>query len=178
LVDDSSSSTSDDVEFKTGIVKFYIRQKSYGFLKADGDGAEFFCHRSSIVSPYSPSESPFHPYLKGGERVRFKVEADADKPLLKAVNLTFEDGTEIPLYRDDFMKHFNRVVYNRLGEAVFEIMAKEGLDDDEKIAQVFVAYSKAAEQVEMAKNRVESGAPPLSNPSQAFSSPNKGEGGM
>lgn len=63
----------------TGIVKWYDREKGYGFISCD-DGNDVFAHHSQIKEK-GPDKD-----LKEGESVSFDIENGEKGPL--AVNIT------------------------------------------------------------------------------------------
>jgi cold shock CspA family protein len=125
--DDDVDDTNQLVQqpYLTGTIKFYLREKLYGFIIPDdpmaaGGNAEVWFHRSGIQSPLSFQESPTRPYLRQRERVKFRLqpressgnadttaEVDADgkkeenirKQNATAVDVIFENGSEVPLFR-------------------------------------------------------------------------------
>jgi cold shock CspA family protein len=80
----------------TGRVKFYGRKTCYGFIVPDNTSSNhandddqddshsydkgIYVHRNGIQSNLSASESPHHPYLLTGERVKFQVVQDMSPP--------------------------------------------------------------------------------------------------
>jgi cold shock CspA family protein len=104
----STTSTPDsgsvDSEFVTGTVKFYLRDRLFGFITADdplkAGAAEIWVHRTSIDCPHSFEEFPNRPYLYKNERVKFRVvPAEGETQTPKAIDLRFENGRQVPLFR-------------------------------------------------------------------------------
>jgi len=83
---------------ETGVVKFYLRRKAYGFIIRDSTGEEAFVHRTSIVG--AQEGDPFNPFLISGERLKFSIEQGNDGKII-ASSVTFEDGSMVPKIRDD-----------------------------------------------------------------------------
>ena len=92
----------DDSDYLTGTVKFYLRDRLYGFIVPDdpllAKTNELWCHRTGIVSSKTFDESPSRPYLRNKERVKFRVQA-SDKKTPVAVDIVFENGRPVPLFR-------------------------------------------------------------------------------
>ncbi len=53
----------EDNNIKTGTVKFFNRDKNFGFIKIDDTGEEIFVHSSGLVNE-----------VKENDKVRFKLE--------------------------------------------------------------------------------------------------------
>jgi cold shock CspA family protein len=97
----------------TGTVKFYLRDKLYGFIIPDdpmeiGGHNEVWFHRSGIQSSYSYQESPARPYLRQRERVKFRLlprepvaenQETNGKLSATAVDIVYENGRLVPLFR-------------------------------------------------------------------------------
>eukprot|EP00591_Stephanopyxis_turris_P002681 CAMPEP_0195520224 /NCGR_PEP_ID=MMETSP0794_2-20130614/16434_1 /TAXON_ID=515487 /ORGANISM="Stephanopyxis turris, Strain CCMP 815" /LENGTH=126 /DNA_ID=CAMNT_0040649535 /DNA_START=82 /DNA_END=458 /DNA_ORIENTATION=+ len=86
---------------EVGRVKFYRKDKTYGFITSDTDGDDIFVHRSSIVG--APEDDLFHPFLRRGERIKFK-RSDNTNGKVVAKDVTFEDGSNVPVYRSEYVK--------------------------------------------------------------------------
>ncbi len=54
-----------------GRVKWFSRQKGYGFIIVEGSGEEIFVHRTDLEGVYS---------LKEGQEVEFEIEATSKGP--------------------------------------------------------------------------------------------------
>jgi len=147
------SSDTDKGDFLTGKVKFYLRDKAYGFIVPDGDASqEIWVHRTSLDTPHSPEKFPTRPYLLRDERVKFRVERAAGKSD-KAADVLFENGRQVPLFRKNYHASVVRGEMHRLGETVFEILKDEDLSDDERMEQIKLAGKTAEENVSVAAER-------------------------
>ena len=100
-------SSSRRLSTHTGTVKFYRRQKAYGFIVVDGGSddsgssvpAEVFVHRTSINARDDAKGNMFYPFLIHGERVTFDIEVLEGQNRQVAKGLTFEDGSIVPTVR-------------------------------------------------------------------------------
>lgn len=128
-----------------GTVKFYLRNKAYGFLEVDSPDLangekEVFVHRSSFLTEHSIKDGFIsRPFLNEGERVRFRLEPNnskddvdskdgAKKPSMRAKEVTFEDGKQIPLYRKNYATTVVKSELLRLGSLVLQIMESSDAD--------------------------------------------------
>ena len=147
---------SSDDEYLTGKVKFYLKDKAYGFVIPDRDPTEsIWIHRTSFDTPHSPVDFPSRPYLMKGERVRFRLEdapPESEKSF-KAIDLKFENGRQVPLYRSNYHASVVRGECRRLGVAVFTIVNDEKLSDEEKLEQIKIAEKTASEIIAQAAER-------------------------
>jgi cold shock CspA family protein len=152
-------SSSDD--FFTGSVKFYVRGKAYGFLipddpsKVPGGATEIWAHRTSFDTPHSADEFGTRPYLYKGERVKFRIQPetrDGDKVAHdKAIDLRFEDGRQVPLFRKNYTPAVKKGETSKLGEFLVEVMKEDSLSDEEimeKIKAALAAYEEAIAKAE------------------------------
>jgi cold shock CspA family protein len=100
-----SNNDASNATYLTGNVKFYLRDRLYGFIIPDdplaaGGHNELWFHRTNIQSPHSFDEFPSRPYLVKHERVKFRVEdKGGDAPNATATDITFENGRQVPLFR-------------------------------------------------------------------------------
>lgn len=131
---------------ETGTVKWYRYQKAYGFIVADNDSADVFVHRSAITG--SDSGDMSNPILKNDERVAFTRIDDNGR--LSAADVTFEDGSIIPTYRDGFEQKAIVAAKRKLGYVAFDAL-EEGGDDAEILAKIKQAFQEAKEKI----NRIE-----------------------
>jgi len=125
-------------DYLSGTVKFYLRDKAYGFITVDdpeaaGGSPDVWVHRTSLDTSYTPEEFPTRPYLYKNERVKFRVVTPEEGGnSLKAVDVKFENGREIPLFRKNYYASFVKGECGRLGESVLEIFGDETLSSDEE----------------------------------------------
>jgi cold shock protein len=127
---------------ETGTVKWYRYQKAYGFIVADNDSADVFVHRSAIAG--SDSGDVSNPILKNDERVAFTRVDDNGR--ISAANVTFEDGTIIPTYRDGFEQKAIVAAKRKFGFVAFDAM-EEGGDDEEILTKIKQAFQETKEKI-------------------------------
>jgi len=138
---------------RSGTVKFYVRNKGYGFIEPDGAGADVFVHRTGIISDLPPEVSSIYPYLKKGERVRFDTVADSG--LDKAVQVTWVSGATIPPLRRNFLGSVHARARKELGDQCYEIMSDEEVNSDEdRLGKVKDAFSYAQSRIRDAEDLV------------------------
>lgn len=82
--------------FATGTVKWFDRQKGFGFIVDDTDSRDVFVHHTSISSQGER-------FLNEGERVKFEVSTDGDRR--SAAHVLGEDGN--PLERSEMDSNSN-----------------------------------------------------------------------
>ena len=145
---------SSEDEYLTGTVKFYIKNKAYGFIISDRDPSEeIWVHRKAIDTPHPTEEFPNRPYLLKDERVRFRVEPGEPGKPPKAVGLQFENGSQIPLFRKNYHLSVVGEVYQQFGAAVQKIMHEEELSDEEKWEQIKASLKTSDETIALAAAR-------------------------
>jgi hypothetical protein len=120
-------------------------EKSNSDPTADNADGSIFVHQTDIQSAkyLDPSKRTLggvaNPYLIRQERVRFRiVEVINDAKDFtfekRAKDVTYEDGSPIPIYRSEYVNNVKKYNYSVLGESVYEAMEteeEEGGDDDE-----------------------------------------------
>lgn len=142
----SSTSTSSDDEFQTGHVKFYKRDKFYGFIApVDKPNEDVFVQRRLIVSDFSFEESPKYPFLRKGDYVRFKlshVKTENGEEKLQAAQVTFANGKKVPPLRPLFLRNTVKGIREDLGKNVYTIM-KDTSNPEEQWQRVQDAWNIA-----------------------------------
>jgi CspA family cold shock protein len=136
----------------TGTVKFYNREKAFGFIQPDGGGADIFVHRSGIVSPLAVEESMRHPYLRQGERVRF--ERKIDSGLDKAMEVTWLNGNPVPPLRKGFRAANIERAKTVLGEQAYTILNDDTLSEEQQNEKIRDAFAFASSIVHNAEQLV------------------------
>jgi len=147
-------STASD-EFQTGSIKFYIREKAYGFIIPDdikaAGSADIWVHRTSFETPHSIEEHPTRPYLYQGERVKFRVKK-VKGPTPQAMDLTFANGEIVPLFRRNYAESVIKGVHQRIGDYLIEtIQNEEGLTGNEQMEKLKTAVTSAEETIATAE---------------------------
>lgn len=138
-----STESDDDGDFVTGTVKFYNRQKFYGFVNPLKDPTlDVFLHRGDIVSDLDKETHPANPFLKPGEHIRFKIETVDGLPHAKEI--TFATGRPIPPLRPSFMANWLKGIHLELGENVHKIM----VDEDVSSAMAAEDQGKLVERIQ------------------------------
>lgn len=157
----AAAAAADGKEYQTGTVKFYLRDKAYGFIVPD-DGSpsdEIWVHRTSLDTPHSAEEFPTRPYLQRHERVKFRVEQAAAGESNKAVDVLFENGRQVPLFRKNYHKSVLRAEMLRFGEAVYDILLEENLSDEDRMERIKRAGKAAEGNISLAADRQEQFGP-------------------
>jgi CspA family cold shock protein len=136
----------------TGTVKFYNREKAFGFIQPDGGGTDIFVHRSGIVSPLAVEESMRHPYLREGERVRF--ERKSDSGLDKAVEVCWLNGNPVPPLRKGFRAANIERAKTVLGQQAYSILNDDTLSEEQQNEKVRDAFAFASSIVDNAEQLI------------------------
>jgi CspA family cold shock protein len=139
---------------QTGTVKFYDRDKSFGFILPDSGQADVFVHRSGIASGVPLSVSAHYPFLREGERVRF--EARPVEGMIKATNVTWLNGTMIPPLRRNHLGMVLEKSQRQLGFHCFDIFSNPDLSPEEKLSRLNDAYLLARHRIERAHQLISS----------------------
>jgi len=147
----TTTSSSQPPHNQTGTVKFFLRNKGFGFIQPDGGAAtDVFVHRLGIhCQPPVPADqlakSPRWPYLKKGERVRYAVRPNA-AGLDQAVQVVWLNGTPIPPERTNYLGGVHERAKRLLGEAVFDlILTRQPPPTDQEILQELRAQMEMAQ---------------------------------
>jgi len=182
----TTNNNDDDGTYLTGTVKFYLRNRLFGFIIPDDPlvaGPEVWVHRTSIQTPYSFEEFPNRPYLQKNERVKFQIEYDdgnsddnknnnddvigsssgdstgehserENKP--KAVNVMFENGRQIPLFRKNYHAAVIRGESQRLGKDILDLFESNEMtvDDTELLDKIKELVENAKEKIQAAERNV------------------------
>merc|ERR1712210_161283 len=116
--------------------KLYRRKEAYGFITSDIDQKDIFI-----------------PILQTGERVKF-IRTNIDGKRVGS-NITYENGTNIPIYRQNKdRKDRIRLIKSRLGFKIYNLFASEfdenGDDSNEDMVvdKIMMELHKAQREVE------------------------------
>jgi cold shock CspA family protein len=134
-------------------VKFYVRDKSFGFISPDSGQADVFVHRTGIVSSVPIDVSAHYPFLRKGERVRF--EAVPDTGMIKATRVTWVNGTSIPPLRKNYLGGIHERARRDLGYQCFDILSNHALSSEEKMTGLNDAYLMAQHMIDKAHNLIQ-----------------------
>jgi cold shock protein len=135
----------------SGTVKFYLREKGYGFVQPDGQDRDLFVHRKSILTDVPP-EILRNPFLRAGERVLFDIELDIDQD--KAVNITWLNGDRIPPLRRNFLGEWLVRVHQYMGKHAYDILSNETLTEAQRQEKVMELFADAKTRIQTAENRI------------------------
>ena len=134
----------------SGTVKFYSRNKAYGFIVPDQGGEDVFVHRTAFQST---SNDPRYPFLKRGERVSFSVSDGSSVP--QATDVTFVDGKPVAPLRNDFLAQTTRRTQNIIGEEVFYLFHNNRESENITVDDIRCIYDDAVKQLKEAEHLVE-----------------------
>lgn len=123
------SSGDDDIEVKTGIIKYFSYKTQFGFILPDGvdkkthnDSDLFFIHRNDIRVKENANGEKFYPGLKRNQRVAFKVSPpDEEGKCAKAYDLTLADGELVPAFQQGYLERYTKSQKAQFGDKVFTI---------------------------------------------------------
>ena len=142
---------------KTGTVKFYNREKGYGFITADDNpNVDVFVHYSRIeCSPPLPADfrAARWPYLRKSERVRFESGAFEDGRE-QAAKVTWANGNPIPPERTNYLGNVHERSKRLLGEIVFDLLEKANHSDAELLTEIRAQYDAASTEIQNAETFV------------------------
>jgi hypothetical protein len=194
---DDAVSPRNTTKVMTGTVKFYIREKAYGFIIPDAttetttttstttgtppSSKEVWVHRSSLDTPHSPNEFPTRPYLLKNERVRFQIQPKTATATTTAtggerntsssdvaMNVRFENGRQVPLYRKNYHAAVVKGEIQRLGQTVYDLCSSSSSSSSSSLASqqqqmkdVLQAVQHAKEQIALAAQKQEQYGPEL-----------------
>ena len=130
-----------------GSVKFYNRQKQFGFITADDDSItdDVFAHRSNIAGA-SDAHPNGLPFLITNERVQFDLETENGK--LVAKNIVTEGGSPIPVYRDIYLENRKKSVKTNMGMQVYDILDDDTMSEADKVSRIMEEYEKAKRYIQ------------------------------
>jgi cold shock CspA family protein len=121
----------------TGIVKWYSRDKAYGFVILP-DKREIYLSRNGIDTSLDFRKTPIrYPYLREGEKVTFDIDPRGKE---SAINIRFANGSKIPPVRKSWLGSIYRNNLERFSKGASAAMGDSTMGDDEKWAKVKEAY--------------------------------------
>lgn len=144
-----------------GTVKFYLREKGYGFIIPDGSDRGLFVHQSTIAgADQLPDEVQLstcrYPYLLENERVSFEIIHDADRDGKEmAVQVRFVDEKIIPPERPDFLASVKDDAFLVLGEKVYDIVNNLELNVGSKLKQIQQVHREAQATIQKAEKLIQ-----------------------
>ena len=125
---------------QTGTVKFYVREKGYGFITPDDKpDTDLFVHRTAILTDVPVTTSLKHPYLRQRERVQFEMGSDKGAPV--ATRVTWIGGGTVPPLRLNYLGGVHERAYRDLGEHCYTILSDASLTSEEQLTKVKDAYA-------------------------------------
>jgi len=133
-------------EIRVGTIKSFDYKKGFGFVVPDGvdqdhhDAAEIaFIHSSQILQHETPEADGFHPVLRKGMRVQFKVGAPAKgTKSMMASGLTLEGGDLVPPFHANFLEKHAARQKAAFGQTVFNAYSQLHRKDQEELERRIV----------------------------------------
>lgn len=125
---DEEEDANHDDGFVKGRVKFFSREKYYGFCNPfDEPNLDVFIHRTDFVTDLPFDLNPKNPFLQQNERIRFKIDRNAGKTgeQPRAREITFVDGRPIPPLRKTFYSRKLSDMHRELGKNIHTIMTDD-----------------------------------------------------
>ena len=104
----------------------------------------------------APTDDIFNPFLAKGERVKFRRVMKDGK--LTAADVTLEDGSNIPLFRDNYMEKKVKAIKSSLGYKVYDIFS-EGGDENSIAEKITDAFLSAKEKIAALEETAKSASP-------------------
>jgi cold shock CspA family protein len=159
--DSTADTTSDDRNdmnkpvYATGTVKFYHRQRLFGFVtmdKAPRGTPDIFVKRSQIRSTLDFEYSPRNPFLIRGDRIRFVLE-EVDGQL-RAMDVTALDRRPIPPLRHSYWRNKTNGLYRQLGEDVDTILTHSPDDQWQRIQDAWKVHRARLEDASVLMERL------------------------
>lgn len=133
-------------DFVTGTVKFYDKNKLYGFVKPhEAPKEEIYFHRIDFVTPLNFEEFPKAPTLFGGDKIRFRVQ-QMPEGTNRAREIMLQNGKPIPPLRRSWLKYRIRSSYSEMGDSIFTALENPDLTQDQQWQVVQQAYTYCQER--------------------------------
>ena len=136
---------------KMGRVKFYNRDKGYGFIVADAaPNVDVFVHRKHIqCDPPLPEDftSIRWPYLRKAERVCFETIPKEDGRE-EAIKVSWANGQSIPPERTNYLGKAHEQIKGKFGESVYDLLQAANLGDKDLLKEIRAAYDSALTQIQ------------------------------
>jgi cold shock CspA family protein len=152
---DDSNGSNAEPKYATGTVKFYHRERLFGFIsmdKAPRGTKDIFVQRSHIRSHLDFAYSPRNPFLLRGDRVRFALE-EVDGQL-KAMDVTALDRRPIPPLRHSYWRNKHQGLNRQLGEDVATIMRFSPDDQWQRIQDAWKVHQARMEDASVLMQRL------------------------